>query len=238
MKKILTTIAFIALTTVSAKAIDFSVFSLTGGVAANQSVWGATAQQDMYDAAGTGIDSSDKEHGVFTNSFGSQFVELGIGRFISVGYETVSDSISTPENINSGGGDGGETNAGTTAKVSVDFNDFNTTYAKLNLPFGAYIKAGSITTDMDIKETMLSGNTYKNKSLTGSSVGAGYQKLFGETGFGFRAEANYVELDSVKVNNGVTSPSTVSNFKEIKASNIEGLTGKVALTYTFGRAGN
>ena len=237
MKKILTTIAFIALTTVSAKAIDFSVFSLTGGVAANQSVWGATAQQDMYDAAGTGIDSSDKEHGVFTNSFGSQFIELGIGRFISVGYETVSDSISTPENINSGGGDGGETNAGTTAKVSVDFNDFNTTYAKLNLPFGAYIKAGSITTDMDIKETMLSGNTYKNKSVSGTSMGGGYEKFLGESGFSFRFEANYIELDDVTTDNGIvkTAGTGTKNHKEVKATNLEGLTGKLALAYTFGR---
>ena len=41
MKKLITTIAFIALSTVSAKAIDMEMFSITGGLAANQSVWGA-----------------------------------------------------------------------------------------------------------------------------------------------------------------------------------------------------
>ena len=35
MKKLITTIAFIALSTVSAKAIEMEMFSITGGIAAN-----------------------------------------------------------------------------------------------------------------------------------------------------------------------------------------------------------
>jgi hypothetical protein len=243
MKKLITTIAFIALTTVSAKAIEMEMFSITGGIAANQSVFGATAKQDDYNATGTTIEETDKEHGVFTESFGSQFVELGIGRWISLGFEHVPDSISTPQNINSGGNSGesqGTGAAGDTSKVSVDFNDMNTTYLKINTPMGIYLKWGNVSTDLDIKETMLSGNTYKNTSVDGTSMGAGYQKTFGDRGFGFRIEGNYVELDSVTVNNGVTKTAGtgLSNFKEIKATNLEGLTGKVALTYTFGRSGN
>ena len=208
----------------------------------NQSVFGGTAQQDAYNAAGTTVEATDKEHGVFTESFGSQFVELGIGRWVSVGFEHVPDSISTPENINSGGNPGGDAGADT-AKVSVDFNDMNTTYLKLNTPMGIYFKYGTVSTDLDIKETMLSGNTYKNTSVDGTSMGAGFQKTLGERGFGFRFEANYVELDNVTVNNGVTKTAGAGgvdggNFKEIKATNLEGLTGKVALTYTFGRSGN
>ena len=234
MKKLITTIAFIALTTVSAKAIDMEMFSITGGLAANQSVFGATAKQDDYDAAGTTIETSNKESGAFTESFSSQFVELGIGRWISLGFEHVPDSISTPQNINDG------MLAGTTSKVSVDFNDMNTTYLKLNTPVGLYFKYGTVSTDIDIKETMLSGNKYANTSVDGTSMGAGYQKTFGERGFGIRLEGNYVELDNVTVNNGVTKTAGtgLNNFKEIKATNLEGLTGKVALTYTFGRSGN
>ena len=234
MKKLITTIAFIALSTVSAKAIEMEMFSITGGIATNQSVFGATAKQDDYNATGTTIEETDKEHGVFTESFGSQFVELGIGRWISLGFEHVPDSISTPQNIN-------DSNIATaTATVSVDFNDMNTTYLKLNTPMGIYFKYGTVTTDLDIKETQLSGNTYKNTSVDGTSMGAGYQKILGERGFGFRIEGNYVDLDSVTVNNGVTKTAGTgnNNFKEIKATNLEGLTGKVALTYTFGRSGN
>lgn len=233
MKKLITTIAFIALSTVSAKAIEMEMFSITGGIAANQSVWGATAKQDEYNAVGTAIDATNKQSGVFTESFGSQFVELGIGRWVSLGFEHVPDSISTPQNINDG-------NYVTTSKVSVDFNDMNTTYLKLNTPMGIYFKYGTVSTDLDIKETQLSGNTYKNTSVDGTSIGAGYQKTLGERGFGFRIEGNYVELDNVTVNNGVTQTAGtgINNFKEIKATNLEGLTGKVALTYTFGRSGN
>ncbi|MDA9679225.1 hypothetical protein N9T79_00730 [Candidatus Pelagibacter sp.] len=241
MKKLITTIAFIALSTVSAKAIDMEVFSITGGIAANNSVFGATAQQDDYNAAGTTIEETDKEHGVFSESFGSQFIELGVGRWISLGYEHVPDSISTPQNINDAGTRGTtDTSTAATSTVSVDFNDFNTFYLKVNTPMGIYLKMGNVSTDLDIKETQKSGNTYKNTSVDGTSVGAGYQKTFGEGGFGFRIEGNYVELDGVTVNNGVTKTAGtgLNNFKEIKATNIEGLTGKVALTYTFGRSGN
>ena len=239
MKKIITTIAFIALSTVSAKAIDMEMFSITGGLAANNSVWGASAQQDEYDSNNDGsIDASNKQSGVFTESFGSQFVELGIGRWISLGFEHVPDSISTPQNINDGGSVDGTSDA--TSTVSVDFNDMNTTYLKLNTPMGIYFKYGTVSTDLDIKETQLSGNTYSNTSVDGTSMGAGYQKTLGERGFGFRIEGNYVELDNVTVNNGVTKTAGtgLNNFKEIKATNLEGLTGKVALTYTFGRSGN
>jgi len=234
MKKLITTIAFIALSTVSAKAVEWEIFSITGGLAANQSVFGGTAQQDAYDAIGTTIEVTDKEHGVFTESFGSQFVELGIGRWVSLGFEHVPDSISSPQNINDSDG------ATATSTVSVDFNDMNTTYLKLNTPMGIYFKYGTVSTDLDIKETQLSGNTYSNTSVDGTSMGAGYQKTLGESGFGFRIEGNYVELDNVTVNNGVTKTAGtgINNFKEIKATNLEGLTGKVALTYTFGRSGN
>ena len=236
MKKLITTIAFIALSTVSAKAVEWEIFSITGGLAANQSVFGGTAQQDAYDAIGTTIEVTDKEHGVFTESFSSQFIELGIGRWISLGFEHVPDSISTPQNINDSDG------ATATSTVSVDFNDMNTTYIKLNTPIGIYFKYGTVETDLDIKETQLSGNTYDNTSVDGTSIGAGYQKTLGERGFGFRIEGNYVELDNVTVNNGITQVGVVGRtdggFKEIKATNLEGLTGKVALTYTFGRSGN
>ena len=241
MKKLITTIAFIALSTVSAKAIEMEMFSITGGIAANQSVWGATAKQDEYNAVGTAIDATNKQSGVFTESFGSQFVELGIGRWVSLGFEHVPDSISTPQNINSGGNPGGGAGADTST-VSVDFNDMNTTYLKLNTPMGIYFKYGTVSTDLDIKETQHSGNTYANTSVDGTSIGAGYQKTLGERGFGFRIEGNYVELDNVTVNNGITQVGVVGRtdggFKEVKATNLEGLTGKVALTYTFGRSGN
>ena len=55
MKKIITTIAFIALSTVSAKAMnpDLGIFSLTAGVASNSGVFGASAKETNLPDGGT-----------------------------------------------------------------------------------------------------------------------------------------------------------------------------------------
>ena len=228
MKKIITTLAFLALGTTSVMSADIrdlnlSGLSLTAGLATNSSVWGASAKSTERTETGT-IQHINKEHGVFTDSYSSNFVELGIGRFISLGYEMTPDSITTPTNISN---EGDQKN-----RVSVDFNDLNTIYAKLNIPGGMYIKYGTVSTDLDIKETMASGNTYKNVSVDGTSLGAGYQRLLGDTGFGIRFEANYVEFDNTKTDNG---KPTSGNQNLIEASNLEGAAAKFAVTYTFGR---
>jgi hypothetical protein len=233
MKKIITTIAFLALSSVSANAIEMpslGIFSLTAGLAQNTSVWGASAKETRSDESGTVL-GSNKEHGVFTESFGSQFIELGLGKYISVGYEITPDSISTPNNVNKVGVYPGDTPIARTT-VSVDFNDYETTYAKLNIPGGMYLKYGTVKTDLDIKETTASGNVYANKGTSGTSTGFGYQRLIRDTGFGVRFETNYIELDNVKTDNGVAS---TGNYNLVEASNLEGVTAKVAVTYTFGR---
>ena len=233
MKKLITTFAFIALSTVSAKAIDMEMFSITGGLAANQGVFGASAKETNRNDTNT-VTHIKKESGVFTESYGSQFIELGIGRFISIGYEHTPDSVSTPTNT---------TRHGSTAvaNVSVDFNDLNTTYLKINLPGGVYAKAGTVETDLDIKEVMGSGSTYQNVSTSGTMMGIGYQTFIKDSGFGLRFEGSYLELDNVTTSNGVAADGgTPANGgrNQIDAKNLEGLTGKVALTYTFGKSGN
>ena len=238
MKKFITMIAIVALSTVSAAVAEMpslGIFSVTAGVATNTGVYGASATEQGQD--NSGVDhaaAKNKESGVFQDSFGSQFIELGIGQWISVGYEHTPDSLSTPTNISREG-------STQESSMSVDFNDLNTTYVKLNLPVltGAYLKAGSVDTDLDIKETMGSGSTYKNVSTSGSVVGAGYSSYLGDTGFGIRFETTYLELDDVKTDNGIAKGTTTTlnaqTHNEIKASNLEGLQAKIALTYTFGR---
>jgi hypothetical protein len=238
MKKIITTLAFVALSTVSAKAIDLpdlGMFSVTAGLAANQGVFGASATETSQD--GAGVDRSKKtEHGVFTDSYNSQFIELGVGQWLSVGYEHTPDSISTPQNITR------ETNATEIGKVSVDFNDLNTTYLKLNLPYftGMYAKYGAVEVDLDIKETMGSGSTYANKNTEGEMFGLGYAGYFKETGFGFRVEGSYVSLDAVSTDNGIAKGTVNAaagsvNNNRIDAKNLEGLQAKLAVVYTFGK---
>ena len=234
MKKIITTAVFVLFTTVSANAVDFSGLSFTAGIATSTSVWGATATETSSKEDGT-ADRVNKESGAFAESYSSYFGEVGFGRFVSIGYEHTPDAISTPENINSGGvkGVGGLNGAapGTTSKVSVDFNDLNTTYVKLNIPGGMYLKYGYVETDLDIKEVQKSGNTYNNVSIDGTSTGIGYQRLLGDSRVGFRFETNYVEFDNATATNGL---ATTANHNKIEAKNIEGLNAKLALTITLG----
>ena len=238
MKKFITMIAIVALSTVSAAVAEMpslGIFSVTAGVATNTGVYGASATEQGQDNSGVDYaGAKNKESGVFTDSFGSQFIELGIGQWISVGYEHTPDSLSTPTNISREG-------STEESSMSVDFNDLNTTYVKLNLPVltGAYLKAGSVDTDLDIKESMGSGSTYNNVSTSGSVVGAGYSSYLGDSGFGIRFETTYLELDDVSANNGIAKGTTTTlnaqTANRVDASNIEGLQGKIALTYTFGR---
>ena len=232
MKKIITVFAVIALSTVSAKAVDLTAFSLTAGLANNMSVWGGTAKESNNDEAGA-LKTVVEEHGVFADSYNSYLLELGIGRFVSLGYEMAQDSIETPENV-------AHEDKASEKKVSVDFNDFETTYIKLNIPGGAYVKYGSVSAIVDITVTGGdSTNTYADTTTSGTSMGAGYQRYFGDSGFGFRFEANYIDLDNVTVNNGVTTASTANGGEnKIETKNLEGATAKLALTYTLGREGN
>ena len=233
MKKIITTLVFIAFSTVSSKAIDLpalpdlGMFSLTAGVAANTSVWGASAKETNFaeDGSMTG-GSTNKESGAFVEDYASQFIELGIGRFVSVGYELASDKISSPTNIASEG-------KGNEMTVAVDFVDFETVYAKLNIPGGAYLKFGEVETTMNIKKTGgTASSIYGGKTITGTSTGVGYQRFIGESGFGFRFEGNYVDLNNVSTDNGA---GATGNLNQIDATNLEGAHAKIALTYTLGR---
>ena len=236
MKKIITTLVFIAFSTVSSKAIDLpdlGTFSITAGAAANTSVWGASALETNFaeDGSMTG-GSTNKAHGVFVEDYSSQFVEIGMGRFIALGYELASDDISTPTNVASEGGASG-TSTANEMTVAVDFQDFETIYAKLNIPGGAYVKFGTVETTMNIKKTGgTAGSTYGGKTIEGTSTGAGYQRFIGDSGFGFRFEANYIDLDNVTTDNGA---GTSGNLNKIEATNLEGATAKVAITYTLGR---
>jgi hypothetical protein len=239
MKKIITAVVFFAFSTLSANALDrssFSVFELTAGLSTNSGVFGADGTQATDTHAGV-AKAVRHEAGVFTDSYSSQFIELGIGQWISFGYEHTPDSVSTPENSN-------KENRAAETKVSVDFNDLNTTYIKINLPVltGLYAKFGDVETDLDIKETMGTGSTstYKNVSTSGSMYGLGYSRYLGERGFAFRVEGSYMDLDPVSTDNGIAQ-GTVSNAAHNETHNkystnkMEGLTAKAAITYTFGR---
>ena len=236
MKKFIITLALVALSTVSVKAIELGIFSATVGAASNSGVFGGSATETNFNdsgvvgASGGGDGHVREESGVFTDTFTSQFIELNIGEWISLGYEHTPDSITTPTNVDKEGSLTRE------RSTFVDFDDMNTTYVKLNTPFGLYLLAGTVATDIKIKITGGGPNTYDNKSINGTITAAGWQKFIGDSGFGIRAQASYMDFDDVTVTNGATT-ATVANggLNSVKADSLAGASAKVALTYTLGR---
>ena len=230
MRKILTIVSLLSLVSFNANAIDRSDISATLGISANSAVYGASAKETNREEDNT-IKTPRSESGVFTDGHKSGFIELNLGEFISLGYEHTPDSITTPEADR-------VTNTNAKTTVSVDFNDLNIAYFKLNTPFGVYGKYGFVSTDLDIKESMASGSTYENVSTDGTIMGIGYAKAIRDSRIGIRIEGTYMELDDVTSSNGVSATggsSANGGRNQIDASNLEGLNAKVALTFTLGQ---
>ena len=94
----------------------------------------------------------------------------------------------------------------------------------------------TVETDLDIKESMGSGSTYENVSTEGTVFGIGYSTALTDR-VSLRFEGSYMELDNVSTSNGVSATgATVANGgrNQIDASNLEGLNGKIALTFSLG----
>ena len=230
MRKILTIVSVLSLITFNANALDASNFSITAGIAANTAVYGASAKETNRAEDNT-IKTVKKESGAFAESHSSYLIELNVGDFVSLGYEHTPDAITTPEADRTNNQNGSST-------VKVDFNDLNIAYLKLNIPGGVYAKFGVLETDLDVKETMASGSTYQNVSTEGTIMGLGYAKALGDSAFSVRVEGSYLDLDDVSTNNGVSATGgTVANGgrNQVDASNLEGLNGKIALTFTLGK---
>ena len=230
MKKILVVLSTIIVFSHSAFALDRSDLSVTAGISANSAVYGASGKETNRAEDNT-VKTIKNESGVFTDSHMSGFLELNVGEFVSLGIEHTPDSISTPQNKR-------VTNTNATTTVSADFNDLNMAYFKFNIPGGVYLKAGYVETDVDVQESMASGSTYSNVSTEGTLVGVGYSKNLGDRGLGIRIEGSYLSLDDVTTSNGVAADGgSIANGgrNQIDVSNMEGLNGKVALTFTFGQ---
>ena len=220
MKKIILALTLVTFGTMSAHALDRSNFSVTGGIALNQGVFGATAKETNRSDTNT-IATTSSESGVFTESYESGFLELGIGEYVSLGYEHTPGSISTPTNT--------PREYATVTNVSVDFNDLNTMYATVNLgSTGIYAKYGLTEMDAAIKKTG-TASTYSNVSIDGTVMGVGYNmNKIRDSRFGIRIEGAYYDFDNATTSNGVslTGGSAANGGRnQIDASHLECLQG-------------
>jgi len=233
MKKVL----FILLASVfsfgSAQAIDYN-FSV--GVSLNQSVFAATGKEDNYSETGvSGGSIVTEEYGAFEDAYPSIFAEIGLNESFSIG-GSIQGEFNTPENTNerctshlANCDSAGETTP--TSKVSADFEDYFTIYAKANIPLGGlYVKAGWSRVDVIVNEAQASGNTYPDTNTEGYMVGIGYQ-IDANSGVSVRAEIQGHAFNDVQVDNGKSKSS--GNYNSITVSDMIGATGSISIVKTF-----
>ena len=198
--------------------------SLTIGLGMNQGVFAAEGVERNFDESGA-LKTITKEYGAFEDSYPSLYVELG-NEQVAIGI-SIQDDISTPQNVNKVGGLPGSNTA--TSKVSATFEDVAMLYAKVNIPYNMYLKAGVVGGDIAINESQKSGNTYKDQDLEGYVLGLGYQHD-ADNGVGIRFELLGHAYDDVESTNGV---ATSGNHNKVMVSNMIGATAQISINKSF-----
>ena len=102
-------------------------------------------------------------------------------------------------------------------------------YAKVNIPYNMYLKAGVVGGDIAINESQKSGNTYKDQDLEGYVLGLGYQHD-ADNGVGIRFELLGHAYDDVESTNGV---ATSGNHNKVMVSNMIGATAQISINKSF-----
>ena len=200
----------------------------TIGISGSLGVYAATGTENNFNDAGSAIDETTTEHGVFAEEFGSVFVEFSVNDMISLGVDYVPHTIETPRNKSNDGVnahvDGGASNENS---VEAHFEDLTTVYAKIDLPLGGtYVKLGFSMVEVISKEIMSSGNSYGNDNTNGPTIGIGYDHEMGN-GISIRAEVTGTEFSDVKTDNGQT------NKTEILVKDMIGARGTISLVKAF-----
>ena len=233
MKKLILIAVFAIFSVSNAMSASLSDLSPSIGLSGNWGAYAGEGTERNFDESGA-LRTVTEEYGAFAEYYPSIFVEVAVGDILSVGLDYVPTDIESPTNHSREGtgssAAGNALNPGN-SRVSVDFGDLTTVYAKLNLTFlgGTYIKAGYSTVDVKINETMSSGNTYADKDTEGYTAGIGYAHSL-DNGVSIRAEITASQFEDVTTNNGV---ATTGNHNAVEVDNIIGARGTISIVKTF-----
>ena len=197
--------------------------SFTVGLGLNHGVFAGEGREENFNDGS--LNTVTEEYGAFTDSFASVYVEMGneVGA-IGISYQ---GEASTPTNINEANGDTGSGVENNT-EVSVDFSSVTTLYGLVNLPMNMYAKVGIVSGDIEINETLRSGNSYADQDLEGYVAGFGYQHEADAANI--RVELLGHTYDDVESNNGVSSSG---NLNKVRVSNMIGATAQISVNRSF-----
>ena len=208
-----------------------SLFTLIfGSVQAEMGVnVGISGNMGLFGAGATETEDGEKSRqkdAMLAVGWMSIFAEKTLGSRLAIGVDYVPTSIEseTKDTPTTDMTAGSNTNNAVTQQIKVDFENLTTMYVRLNLTDSLYVKAGTVSVDIITNETLGTGSTYGNTSTDGTTVGVGMDHEL-DNGVFLRAEANYMNLDGVKM--------TGSNSHIIDVSDMHGATGSISIGKSF-----
>lgn len=211
---------------VNANGVNIGV-SITGGVfdAAGSEVFSGDHASNASSTKVTRRSQDEGEDIETLFGFGSVFIEYEVQDALAIGLDYVPMGLDsqTTENVQNTGAYPG---SNVTNKVDVSFNDMRTAYVKVSAPIGAYLKVGYIEVDVDTNEVLGTGGAYGNTTLTGMTLGLGYNHDLSNDMF-VRVEGNLIDFDDVSLTN------TNDSNKTINANDIEGYGARISVGKSF-----
>ena len=154
-----------------------------------------------------------------------------LGSRIHIGYDNIIHDLDlgTVDNVrNATLGAGGAAVGATTHKLSASIEGFSTVYATVNITDWLYVKAGSVTVDVDTKFSGSATSTYATShELDGSVIGFGLVKK-NDNGWFTRLEYNDYSIDGKSVANTGTDSKLTAVLNDVS-----GQTGRISIGKAF-----
>jgi len=196
------------------------------GVTGNAALYAATATELDTGSHGTttDFDESQTQSEYLGAVYGSVFAEVGFGpAFVGVDY--LPGSIDTEESTTEvGDKTTSATSTAVTNKVKVEFENLTNFYVGIRILDSFFVKAGTLSVDLNTKENLGTGSTYGNTTVDGEMVGVGMDKVM-DNGMFFRVEGQYSEFDSASL-------TSSSGSQKITMDSLDGVIAKIS----FGKA--
>ena len=196
------------------------------GVTGNAALYAATATELDTGSHGTttDFDESQTQSEYLGLTYASVFAEVGFGP-VFIGVDYMPGSITTEESSTTvGDKTTSATSTQVTNKVSVEFENLTNFYAGVRILDTFFVKAGSLSVDLNTKESLGTGSTYGNTNVDGTMLGVGMDKVL-DNGMFFRVEGQYSEFDSASL-------TSSSGSQKITMESLDGVIGKLS----FGKA--
>ncbi len=197
------------------------------GVTGNAGLYAATATELDTGSHGTttDFDESQTQSEYLGLVYGSVFAEVGFGP-VFVGVDYMPGSIDTEETSTTvGDKTTTDTSTDVTNKVSVEFENLTNFYAGVRILESFFIKAGSLSVDLNTKESLGTGSSYDNTSVDGSMMAVGMDKVL-DNGMFFRVEGQYSEFDSASL-------TSSSGSQKITMESLDGVVAKLSVGKAF-----